>query len=129
MINNYILLGVDAGHTKKYKTPAKTWQFVTQKPATFRFTLLGAADITYGPGDYSEWQGLIEGAVTPDTGFGTLAELRAILKTKGSVYYQDHYGTAYTVHLLGPFPERSLHPIWDEASNKIYIQVRIVKVS
>jgi hypothetical protein len=130
-MNSYILLGTTILLAKKYKTPAKFWQVVPVKPAMFRYTLLGAADVTYGPGDYVEWQGQIEGTLSPDTvnGYGTLAELRAILKTKGEVSYQDHYGTAYQVHLMGPFPECSLHPVWSDPSNKIYIQVRIVKAS
>jgi hypothetical protein len=243
-MNSYITLD-----GKKYKTPAKLWQAVPMKPATFRYTLMGMADVTYGPGDYMEWQGQVEAPVTAQfddgihqietaetlgavtvggimtvtvtaaglagspktysipviigddvgtwplkaitvmnadpaltslftvtndmyqaniiltarntgpndstlniaiahgtsvgitntptsyntsagraTSSGTITDLRATLKKKSVVAFQDHYAqSTYQVHLLGPFPERSLTPKWDDPSNKLYIQVRIVK--
>jgi hypothetical protein len=122
-MNNYILLD-----GKKYVTPSKNWKPVYDKPATVKATLLGGIDVTYGPAVYNEWQGEIEGPVTPKDGtWGSISDLRATIAKTTTVSFTDHYGTGMNVHVLGPFQERSLAPKWDSASNCIFVQVRLIK--
>jgi hypothetical protein len=123
-MNSYITLD-----GKKYRTPAQAWVPIMEKPATERYVLSGAADVTYGPMAPMRWKGEIEGPVTPDDGaWGSITDLRTTVQKTVAVSFTDHYGTGYTVHILGPLFERSLSPMWDSASNKIYIMVELVKV-
>ena len=117
-MNNYIILD-----GKRYVTPAKTWQPATYKSGSLRFTLTGTLDATYGAATILEWVGQIEAPATATTPWGAIADLRTSLRKRAGVSFTDHYGTSYTVHTLGPFPERSVSPRWDGASNKIYINV------
>jgi len=122
-MNNYITLD-----GKKYKTIHKQWTPGSDKPATLRRTLLGSLDVTYGPGTFNDWQGKLEGPVTPiDGSWGSIADLRLTIVKLTSVSMTDHYGVTFTVHILGPFQEESRSPVWDSASNMIYVKVRIVK--
>ena len=125
-MNNYITLD-----GKKYRTPSKYWTPVEDKPATVKMTLNGTVDVTYGPHTFFEWRGQIEGPVTPDdTNWGTIEDLRTTCAKTTSVKFRDHYYPTHSeidVHVLGPFQERSLSTMWDNASNRIYVTVRIVK--
>jgi hypothetical protein len=122
-MNNYITLD-----GKKYKTIHKQWTPGSDKPATVRRTLLGTLDVTYGPGTFPDWQGKIEGPVTPiDSSWGSIADLRLTIVKMTSLSMTDHYGVTSTVHVLGPFAEESRSPVWDAATNMIYVKVRIVK--
>jgi len=122
-MNNYITLD-----GKKYKTIHKQWTPGSDKPSTLRRTLLGSLDVTYGPGTFNDWQGKIEGPVTPIDGtWGSIADLRLTIVKLTSVSMTDHYGVTFTVHILGPFQEESRSSMWDAASNMIYVKMRIVK--
>ena len=125
-MNSYISLGTSKNGAKYYKTPSKLWSPIIIKPATVRITLLGSLDATYCAADFYQWQGEIEGPITsPGTGYGTISELRAVLAVRGTVYFCDHYGTEYKVHLLGPFKEHSFSSKWDGATNQINVPVLI----
>jgi hypothetical protein len=117
-MNNYISF-----EGKRYITPAKTWQPTTIKPSNVRPTLLGGMDATYGPATILEWSGLIEAPVTATAPWGAIADLRGSLRKRAGVSFTDHYGYTYTVHVIGPTPEKSNSPKWDAPSNKIYISV------
>jgi hypothetical protein len=122
-MNNYITLD-----GKKYKTIHKQWTPGSDKPATLRRTLLGSLDVTYGPGTFNDWQGRIEAPITPIDGtWGSITDLRLTIVKLTSVSMTDHYGVTFTVHILGPFAEESRSPVWDGASNMIYVKMRIVK--
>jgi len=121
-MNSYITLD-----GKKYKTVHKQWTPGGDKPATLRRTLLGSLDVTYGPGTFNDWQGKIEAPVTPiDGSWGTITDLRTTIAKTSNMSFTDHYGTSYTVHVLGPFQEESRSPMWDGSSNAIYVKMRIV---
>ena len=120
-MNDYIILD-----GLKYRTPARSWAPAEHKPASVKSTLLGEVDATYGSTTTVEWRGEIAAPVTaPGTGWGTIADLRLSLKKRLALSFTDHYGTTRTVHVLGPFPERSLSAKWDSPSNTIYKTVQI----
>lgn len=121
-MNNYITLD-----NKKYHTPATQWKPDIQKPATVRVTILGSVDATYGPASIPGWEGEIEAAVTPETGFGSISDLRATLSKCEEVVFSDHYGANYYVHVLGPFQQDSKSPMWDGASNKLSMRVKLMR--
>jgi len=124
-MNSYITLD-----GKKYKTPGKVWNPTTQKPATVRYTLLGAIDGTFGAANLCDWDGEIEGPVTPTDGtWGSINDLRTTLAKRAALSFTDHYGNSYTVLCQGPFKETSFSTMWDDASNHINISVRITKIS
>jgi len=120
-MNNYIIL-----NSKKYSTPAKAWEPIPDKPATFRVTLDGKADVTYGPATISEYRGEVEAPVQSDTGWGNVTDLRAVVATLGSVSFTDHFGNSFLAHILGPNGERYLTPMWDASENKVRIAVRLI---
>jgi hypothetical protein len=122
-MNNYITLD-----GFKYVTPFGKWTPVMDKPATARIDLLGGLDVTYGPATWQRWQGMIEVAANPTTGYGSPYELRATLAKRTAVTFVDHYGETYNVHLLGPFPEMSFTPVWDGNSNVIFFQLTVVGI-
>ena len=123
-MNNYIVLD-----GLKYKTPGKSWNNITTKPGTVRYTLLGAIDGTFGAATLFDWDGEIEGPVTPQDGtWGTITTLRASLAKLSALSFTDHYGNSFTVICQGPFKERSLMNMWDSPSNTIFVQAHITKV-
>jgi hypothetical protein len=93
---------------------------------TVRRNLDGTLDVTYGPGIFVKWQGMIEASASPPSGYGSIADLRSSLQERNSLNFVDHYGTSYTVHAVGPFQEESFSPKWDGTSNKIYVGVTLV---
>ena len=118
-MNSYITLD-----GKKYATAAKTWTPVPSKPGSVRLNLNGQMDATYGAGVLLRWEGDILARMTPLSGYGSPADLRAsLIKTQG-LTFTDHYGTAYTVHVFR-YKERSLSPNWDGATNEIKFQVEL----
>ena len=121
-MNSYITLD-----GKKYTTPTG-WAPKIDKPATVRQTLNGVVDITYGPANFQEWNGVIRAYVTAQSGFGTHLELLATLAKRTEILMLDHYGVSYYVHVLGPFEPRSFTNMWDGASNHFDVQVHIVAV-
>ncbi len=123
-MNNYITLD-----GKKYKCPAKQWMPITTKPGTVRYTLLGEVDVTFGSTAIKEWQGQIEGPITPtDNTWGSITDLRTTLAKTTELAMIDHYGTAITVVAVGPFKEDSFMAAWDSPSNHFNITARIIKV-
>jgi len=108
----------------KYHTTQKTWRPAILPMANSRILANGELDITHGPTTVYIFQGEIATDVTPGTGYGTPANLRTSLEKKQAFTFIDHYGTTYTVHAIGPFPERALSPKWDSPSNTIYFTVQ-----
>jgi hypothetical protein len=92
--------------------------------ANSRILADGSLDVTHGPTTVYLFQGEIAADVTPDSGYGSISNLRASLVKKQAFSFTDHYGTTYTVHAIGPFPERALSPKWDSASNIFYVSVQ-----
>lgn len=129
-MNNYIQLQI-GGSWKRFRTMARDWTPVDNVQSTVRPTLLGTADVTFAPAAFKEWRGTVEAPVTPDdANWGSIANLRAALELRGALPFIDHYGTQYNVCLIGPeFVWRSLKPMWDAASNKFYLPVRIVRTA
>ena len=118
-MNDYITLD---GY--KYRTAFKTWRPAILPMANSRILANGALDLVHGPTVVYIFAGEITADVTPDSGFGSISNLRATLEKKQALSLTDHYSTAYTVHAIGPFPERSLSPKWDSASNIFYVSVQ-----
>lgn len=123
-MNNYITL-----NSKQYLCPAKEWKRVFSKPSTIRKTLAGSTDVTYGAAAFEEWRGQIEAPYYAASPWGTISDLETVIQLLTSCSFTDHYGNTSTVHVVGPeFTETSLMAMWDSASNKFYIPVRLVKV-
>jgi len=121
-MNNYITLD-----TKMYRTLARDWAPVWNKPSTDRVTLSGSVDVTYGPAMILGYTGSIIAPVSAPSGWGTFADLKATLEKREAVPFIPHEGgSAVTVHVLGPFNPVSLLGVWDAASNEWHIPVRIV---
>jgi len=124
-MNNYIILD---GY--KYATVANNWGYISQKPNSVRYTLSGQLDVTYGTAEPVFWEGEVAAPVVArDVDWGTIETLRVTLAKKQGLSYTDHYGTEYVVHSVIDRKERSLMPNWDDPSNKIYVEVRLVKES
>lgn len=123
-MNNYIVLD-----GCKYVTPFGRWTPIIDKPATARIDLTGGLDVTYGPSTWQKWQGVIEvPAEPPSSDWGDPDNLRVTLAKRSAVLFYDHYGRSYNVHCLGPFPEMSMTPAWDGASNVLFIQLSLVGI-
>ena len=108
----------------KYRTSHKAWRPAIQPMANSRVLANGELDVVHGPTTLYLFAGEICADVTPDVGYGSIANLRTSLLKKQAFTFIDHYGTTYRVHALGPFPERSLSPKWDSASNIFYVTVQ-----
>ena len=112
---------------KKYKTPQKRWAPATvHKPSTVRPTLVGDIDVTYGSVNILEWKGEVEAPVQAPEGWGTISTLRESLYKRLAIAFKDHYEEEYTVHAIGPFPERSMTPDWAGASNVMYVSITLM---
>jgi hypothetical protein len=123
-MNNYITLD-----GKKYKVPSKQWLPVTTKPNTVRLTLLGEVDVTFGSCVIKEYQGQIEGPVTPqDASWGSITDLRDTLTKRQEITMIDHFEETFTVVCIGPFKEESFMSAWNAASNHFNITARIIIV-
>ena len=120
-MNNYIVLD-----GLRFKTPGNNWQPVLNKPASARTTLNGELNVTYGASNMTSWQGTILGPVTPtDSNWGSIDDLRAILRKNESVLVRDHLNNLGVVHLMGPFSETSISNVWDCPRNEIRVSARI----
>ena len=121
-MNNYIMIG-----SYRYKTPADSWEPVTTTPRTIRILQDGSIDATYANITIYEWNGIVEASVSPETNYGTPAQLKTSLDYKGSVSFQDHYGTSYpTAYVSRSGPLKSKTPMWDGNSNVVSYEVTIV---
>ncbi len=123
---DYIILD---GHW--YRTTSKTWHPEEVVPSTSRPMLDGNLDVTFGKVTLVEWNGEIVGPVTADAtmhggiGNGTIEDLRVSLRKRQTLSFTDHYGSAFTVHAIGPFVERSLGPDWQAHSNVVYVKAKL----
>jgi hypothetical protein len=108
----------------KYRTSHKTWKVAIQPMANSRILADGTLDVTHGPTTAYLFTGELMADVTPDTGFGSVVQLRISLAKKQAFTFIDHYGSTYTIHAIGPFPERSLSPKWDSSSNIFYVTIQ-----
>lgn len=129
-MNRYVQFQV-GGNWRQFLTMAKDWVQVDNQPSSVRSTLLGTADVTFAPTTLKEWRGTIEIPVTPQgVGWGSVADFAAVVALRAPLQFIDHYGTQYTVAVVGPeFIWKSFKPMWDAASNKFHIPIRIVKVA
>lgn len=123
-MNNYMKLD---GY--KYMTPARDWRPVPSKPATTRVNLNGKTDVTYGPATINEWVGAIIAPTVAAGGWGTKATLDVTIAKREPVAFEDHYGNACDVHVLGTFETISVSPVWDGASNEFKVAVVLLKVA
>ena len=122
-MNNYITLD-----GKKYKTNANDWEFRPMNPRTFRSTLSGSTDSTYGPVSLFAWAGSIVVPVTPiDAGWGGITNFKATINKQEDLTLTDHYGTAYTIMIMLS-GMNSLTPKWDGAENEIHYAVEMMGV-
>ena len=127
-MNKYISFEID-GDWFQFRTLARDWIAIDSQPATVRPTLLGTSDVTFAPVALKEWRGSIEVPVTPDgTDWGGITEFRSLMALAASVQFKDHSGTQYTVAVVGnEFVWKSFKNVWDAASNKFHIPIRVVK--
>jgi len=117
----------------RYKTLAKQWRPVINRPATPRLTLLGNMEATFGTEALMRWDGMISvkhGDAAPGAADGTLEgnifTLRATIRKRQALAFTDHNGTLYGEAVLtGPFDEQSLVNVWNSSSNKYFVRVMI----
>jgi len=96
--NTYIQLD-----SKKYATLVGNWKHRVKKPGTFRRAIDDSADVTYGPGKYQQWYGILKIPITsPGTGWGSRADfLTTFDKKQGLTFYTHENGSsALTVHFF-----------------------------
>jgi hypothetical protein len=126
--NKYILIDDNAGTALKFKTTHRTWKPAPEVPSTARQLLDGNLDVTFAASGLVRWQGEIAAPVTPEgAGWGSIADLRALLAKPQTFTFTDHYGALYAgAYFKGPFPQRSLMPDWTAADNVVYVQVTIL---
>jgi len=111
---------------KRYRAVHKSWTPEINRPMMSRELLNGNLDAAFGSMVMLTWEGeLVAPNTVDDSDWGTIDDLHATLATKTTLSFTDHYGNTYTPSvLIGPFPERSLSPNWqDEAP--IYVQITI----
>ncbi len=115
---------------KRYVTPFRQWFPVRKKPNRLKYTLGGTPDVTYGPALPVEWRGKLKVPVSDtDSDMGDITDFRTAVALKTAMPFVDHYGDAYTVHLIGEFTEDTWLPVVWSALNTFYIPVRLVKVT
>ena len=121
-MNDYITLD-----GKKYTTVHKQWAPFPERPVVLKKLLSGGRNVTFGPSVTNQLQGAILAAgADPETGFGTINDLRATYAKLTTLSFIDHYGAASTV-VIGPkVNENSITPKWDAASNKFQVMVSLV---
>jgi hypothetical protein len=119
-MNNYILLD-----GKKYACVYKQWSPMADKPMMVRYAWDGTIDVTYGPGTFLAWRGVIMVATAPNTGYGSVSDIRTTLAKRLGVNFTDHYGNAHTVHIQQTGEERSYSPKWNSGENSILFPVQI----
>jgi len=120
-MNNHITLD-----DLNYHTPFKEWNYITRKIATVRYTLLGSTDATYAPPMIYTWIGKIEAPSGSAPPWGGIYDLRWSLSKLTAITFVDHYGTTFSVHAMGEFPEDSMSPGWDGDENIFRVNVRLI---
>jgi hypothetical protein len=121
-MNDYIILD-----GFKYRTTHKQWQPMIDRPVVIKKLMSGARNATFGPAMKPIWQGAVRAvAANPESGFGTIDDLRATYMKLSSLAFQDHYGTAYTVVLDRRVNEASFTPKWDGTENKFEVNLTVV---
>ncbi len=121
-MNDYIVLD-----GKKYRTTHKQWQPLIDRPLLIKKLLSGARNVTFGPAMKPMWAGAVRAvAANPETGFGTIDDLRTTYNKLSSLSFTDHYGTFYTVVLDRRVNEQSFIPKWDSASNHFEVNLTVV---
>ena len=125
--NNFIKIN-DGTNTYQYKTALRSWKSVPVTPSTARVLLSGNIDITYGPTNVYTWEGeLLVPVTSPGGNWGTISTLRTQLKKKVLFQFTDHYNQTYTTASIeGPFPEHSIAPDWEAASNDILVSIKVM---
>ena len=122
-MNEYITLD---GY--KYSAIHGQWTPNTDRPVVVRRLLSGAANVTFGPANVKRWQGTMNAAVTPKTGYGSISDLRATYEKHSALVFVDHYGGTHNVIIDRSVDESSVVPDWAAASNKMHVQISLVKV-
>jgi len=110
-------------------TPASNWRPIPTKPFTMRVNLDGSTDVTYGAATINRWDGEIIAPAQAAGGWGTKATLDTTIAKRSTVAFEDHYGNACNVHVLGTFEATSQSPMWDGASNEFLVSVTLLKVA
>ena len=123
-MNNYVTLD---GH--KYHCPFREWEQQVEKSMNVRYAWGNTVDVTFGNGSFTTWTGALRANVTPETGFGSVSDIRNTMAKDELLTFIDHYGNTYTVVVQNNGAERSLSPRWDGASNAIFFPVKIYKVA
>jgi hypothetical protein len=113
---------------KQYAAPHGQWAPATERPVVVRRLLSGGANVTFGPANMKRWQGTLIAAVTPETGYGSVTDLRATYEKLSSLTFTDHYGNSFNVIIDRSVDESSRVPNWDSPENKMYVKVMLVKV-
>ena len=120
-MNNYITLD-----GKKYAALHGQWDPSTDRPVVFRRLLSGSTNVTFGPASNKRWRGKLVAAVTPQTGYGSIGDLRTTYEKLTALAFVDHYGNSHSVIIDRAVDEGSKTPIWDSPENKMHVNLTLV---
>lgn len=113
---------------KKYATLQRSWVPSYNPPMTLRMCQDGTIDVTHGPKIWYAWQGELKIPVTPGTGYGLLTDITSVIEGMTTVTFYDHRNVQYSVTVSGQIPEKSATPMWDAASNELWLTVKIMGI-
>lgn len=124
-MNDYVMLDGN-----KYKAMFGQWSPELAKPSKVRMTLSGSPDVTYGPGVFTRWAGMLITYADPTQiadGFGSRFDLENTYSKGREVAFTDHEGNSYNVHFVGTLKRKQLTPVTDSVNNRFFFSVALVK--
>jgi hypothetical protein len=122
-MNDYVTLD-----GKKYPTIHGQWTPSTDRPVVIRRLLSGSTNVTFGPASNKRWRGTLKAAVTPETGYGSIDDLRTTYERMESLTFTDHYGNTHSVIIDRAVDEGSNVPKWDSPENKMLVKLTVIKL-
>ena len=120
-MNSYITLD-----GKKYAALHGEWNPSTDRPVVFKRLLSGSTNVTFGPASNKRWRGKLVAAVTPQTGYGSIGDLRTTYEKLTALTFVDHYGNSHSVIIDRGVDEGSKTPVWDSPENKMHVNLTLV---
>jgi len=108
------LANSDGSINVKYAVLVENFRHTIAKSSSSENTMSGGEDVTMG-GVRHQWSMLVKVKDVPDTGYGSLDNLRTLYALNNPnatpsnvISFTDHYGTSHDVYMLGTFTEELL---------------------
>jgi len=122
-MNDYITLD-----GKKYATAAEAWEPNEDRPMIVRRLMSATTNVTFGPATFTGWRGVILVDVTPQTGFGSIDDMRTTYRKRSALSFTDHYGNTFSVVIDRTVGEKSISPMWTAIDNTFRINTSLIKL-